>query len=87
MLNPNATTATPVSSGSSTAPVYSGASSVADVPFTSGISASTTITSTPTGGSGGAGGASSSSSSAGAAMVTGAVGMGALFGMGVWANL
>jgi len=89
VLNPAAATATPAPSGSSTAPVFSGASSATEAPFTSGISASTTIAAAPTGagGAGGAGGASSSSSSAGAAMVTGAVGMGALLGMGVWANL
>jgi Fasciclin domain len=84
VLNPNGTgqTANPTT----TTVAFSGASSATDVPFTSGVSQSTTLTETPSRP------LTTSSSSAGAAggwvaaMPTGMVEMGALFGgAAVWA--
>ncbi|KUJ14993.1 Fasciclin-domain-containing protein, partial [Mollisia scopiformis] len=78
VLNPNNTSIAPPTSGASTtSAAFTGASSVSSVPFTSLVTPSTTVTSIPTRAP------TSSSSSAGAAMMTGAVGMGALFGAAV----
>jgi hypothetical protein len=76
VLNPNATSsASPTASTG--APAFSGASSVSDVPFTSGVATPTSSI------SGGAAIATSSSSKAGAIpMATGAISIGALFGAG-----
>jgi len=81
VLNPNSTSAS--STESTGAPAFSGASSVSNVPFTSGVATPTSSI------GGGAASATSSSSKAGAMpMVTGVVGMGALFGAGaVLANM
>ncbi|KAG9234229.1 putative Periostin [Amylocarpus encephaloides] len=79
VLNPNATTATPDPTASSTMAVFPGATSVSTDVFTESVPPQTTvIVGAPTG----AGGAVTSSSSAGAkrAWQTGAVGVGALFG-------
>jgi len=82
VLNPQNSTAAP--NPSTTVPAFPGASSASNIPFTSGVTAATTITSRPTGsGAPGAGsGVGSTSSRAGAAraLQTGAVGLGALFG-------
>jgi uncharacterized surface protein with fasciclin (FAS1) repeats len=77
VLNPNNTAATP--NPSTTSVAFSGASSATDVPFTSGVVQSTTLTQTPTRP------LTTSSSSAGAggfakAMPTGVAEMGALLG-------
>lgn len=77
VLNPNNTAATP--NPSTTSVAFSGASSATDVPFTSGVVQSTTLTQTPTRP------LTTSSSSAGVggfvkAMPTGVVEMGALLG-------
>jgi hypothetical protein len=78
VLNPNNTAATPNPS-TTTSVAFSGASSATDVPFTSGVVQSTTLTQTPTRP------LTTSSSSAGVggfvkAMPTGVVEMGALLG-------
>ena len=84
VLNPQNSTAAP--NPSTTVPAFPGASTASggSIPFTSGVTAATTITSRPTGsGAPGAGsGVGSTSSRAGAAraLQTGAVGLGALFG-------
>jgi len=86
VLNPNATSAAVPTASSGTA-AFSGATSVSNAPFTSGVA---TPTSSLGGGATGATGATSTSSKAAAVpMMTGAVGMGALFGAGaaVVANL
>lgn len=77
VLNPNNTAATP--NPSTTSVAFSGASSATDVPFTSGVVQSTTLTQTPMRP------LTTSSSSAGVggfvkAMPTGVVEMGALLG-------
>jgi len=77
VLNPNNTSAEP--NPTTTSAAFSGASSATDVPFTSGVSQSTTVTETPSRP------LTTSSSSAGAngfvrAMPTGVVEMGALLG-------
>jgi transforming growth factor-beta-induced protein len=71
ILNPSNTTATPVPTATSQAVAFAGASSVSNAPFTSGISATTT---TP--------GASTAAAAAALGMVSGAMGMAALFGAG-----
>lgn len=84
VLNPMNATAAP--NPSTTVPAFPGASTATDgsTPFTSGVSASTTITNAPTqsGAPGAGAGTGTSSSVAGAAraLQTGAVGLGALFG-------
>merc|ERR1712093_920478 len=77
VLNPNNTSAAPPTAGATTTvPAFTGASSVSDVPFTSGVSASTTVTAVPTRDP-----EATSTSTAGAApMQTGMIGLGALFG-------
>ncbi|RDI82926.1 hypothetical protein Vi05172_g7279 [Venturia inaequalis] len=82
VLNPNATAAASPTATTGT-PAFSGASSVANAPFTSGVA-----TPTSTIGGGGAGGHSGNTSTthvsvaAAMPMVTGAVSMGALLGAG-----
>jgi len=71
VLNPSNTTATPVPTATSQAIAFAGVSSVSNVPFTSGISATTTAPS-----------ASTSTAAAYGSMASGAVGMAALFGAG-----
>lgn len=84
VLNPMNATAAP--NPSTTVPAFPGASTATDgsTPFTSGVSASTTITNAPTqsGAPGAGAGTGTSSSVAGAAraLQTGGVGLGALFG-------
>merc|ERR1712036_115857 len=77
VLNPNNTSAAPPTAGATTTvPAFTGASSASDVPFTSGVSASTTVTAVPTRDP-----EATSTSTAGAApMQTGMIGLGALFG-------
>merc|ERR1711977_296332 len=77
VLNPNNTSAAPPTAGATTTvPAFTGASSASDVPFTSGVSASTTVTAVPTRDP-----EATSPSTAGAApMQTGMIGLGALFG-------
>lgn len=94
VLNPNNTMAMPTPTASTQMPAFSGATSMSDVPLTSGVPSATgqSIGAAPTmaGGSGGTmdGGAMSSSTSGPASpMRTGAVGVAALFaGAGVWLN-
>ncbi|KAL3420134.1 fasciclin domain-containing protein [Phlyctema vagabunda] len=79
VLNPaNSTAAPDLEDDDSGEPAFSGASSATDVPFTSGITATTTAPAATSTGAGGA--AATSTSSAGAAMHTGAMGAAALFG-------
>jgi uncharacterized surface protein with fasciclin (FAS1) repeats len=76
VLNPANATATPDPAASTAAPAFPGASSVSDVPFTSGVP-------TPTGSvapTSEAPGATATSEGAGVPMKTGAVGAAALFG-------
>ncbi|KAH8661558.1 FAS1 domain-containing protein, partial [Tricladium varicosporioides] len=85
VLNPNASTATPEASGTSTSAVFPGATSASEAPYTSGVTQTATITNAPIG----AGGAVTTSSSAGAMKaiqtgMVGAMGMGALFGAGAY---
>lgn len=88
VLNPNMTMAKPEPTATKQMPAFSGASSVSDIPLTSGNpSATMTVagldgepTSAPPEQAGGA--ASSSSTAAAAPMKTGAVGAAALFGAG-----
>ncbi|KAL2063947.1 hypothetical protein VTL71DRAFT_4441 [Oculimacula yallundae] len=76
VLNPANSTATPPTAGATTtAPVFPGASSASDTPFTSGVTGSTTVTSIPTRNP-----EATSSSTAGSPMQTAAMGLGALFG-------
>lgn len=80
VLNPNNTAATPNATASTQAPAFSGASSASAIPFTSGVSASATISGTGAGAGAKVTGTSSSSAGAmpmrtagvGAAMVLGA---------------
>ncbi|GAB7354188.1 hypothetical protein MBLNU459_g4740t1 [Dothideomycetes sp. NU459] len=79
VLNPNNTMATANSTATTAVPAFSGASSVSDVPFTSGVA--TPTTSIAAAGSATTLPASSSKSKGGAAPLnTGAVGAAALFG-------
>ncbi|KAF2473461.1 FAS1 domain-containing protein [Lindgomyces ingoldianus] len=83
VLNPNATSARPTLSATSGAPGFTGASSVSDVPFTSGQPTPTTTVNPTSKGPGPAStGVGSSSTGAAIPMMTGAVRMGALFGAG-----
>ncbi|KAI9715773.1 MAG: hypothetical protein M1812_005772 [Candelaria pacifica] len=87
VLNPNMTMATPVATASKQAPAFSGASSVTNIPLTSGQPTATMtvagLDGGPTSMMSGAGGAASSTSKAAAApMKTGAMGAAALFGAG-----
>jgi uncharacterized surface protein with fasciclin (FAS1) repeats len=91
VLNPSATAA-PAATATAGVVAFSGASSVTNVPFTSGVAAPTSVigggAATATSGGGGAGGASSTSSKAAAPKMTGVVGAAALFGAGAaWAAL
>lgn len=81
VLNPDNATATPVPGETDGVPAFPGATSGTQVPFTSGISAPTSV---PGGDEASATGGAESSSSSDLAvpMITGAVGMGALFGVG-----
>jgi len=81
VLNPSNTTATP--NPSTTVPAFNGASTASggSIPFTSGVTAATTVTQPTASGAPGAGaGVGTSSSRAGAPMATAAIGLSALFG-------
>ncbi|ORY10425.1 FAS1 domain-containing protein [Clohesyomyces aquaticus] len=82
VLNPNATDARPTPSATVGAPGFTGASSASDVPFTSGQPTPTTTVNTTSEGAGPAASTAASSTGAAVPMMTGAVGMGALFGAG-----
>lgn len=71
VLNPSNTTASPIPTATSQAVAFAGVSSASNVPFTSGISATTTAPS-----------ASTMTAAAYGGMPSGAVGMAALFGAG-----
>lgn len=80
VLNPQNSTAAP--NPSTTVPAFPGASTVSGggIPFTSGVTASTTLTSAPTQSGAPGAGAGTLTSTGGAPLATAAVGLGALFG-------
>jgi uncharacterized surface protein with fasciclin (FAS1) repeats len=80
VLNPDNASATPNPTASTQAPAFSGASSVAAIPFTSAVTASATVTGT---GAGAGAKATSTSSSSGAAMpMRTGIGAAVVFGAG-----
>lgn len=100
VLNPNATAAAPNPESETQSAAFPGASSLASVPFTSGVPAPTAAIGGGAGGAGGGGGqetgapppatgteAGASPTNAAMPMRTGAMGAAALFaGAGVWLN-
>jgi len=88
VLNPMNATATPMPSATMGAPAFTGASSAASVPFTSGVPMpSTSVAGGAAGGSSAASAAATSTGGAWSPMQTGAIGAAALFAAGnAWFN-